>query len=371
MSQKLKIPASFAIVKRGNTTLFVKEKHKESILRIVLDKEFLHESGNNTQVKFGRGSYLSVPVTENSSERFVIRDYRHGGLLGKLFGGVFLNGDRPLNEMFTSEIASQRGVPSAEVIAIAKRRLWGLFYKAKFISKEIDGAVDMVEFLKKSSPEFIQTYKKPVIFALVKLIRNMHDAGIYHADLHLKNILLKKDSTGEFTAYIIDLDKSVVLDKLDIQQRIKNLLRLDRSLEKLRWLSGKTHSYQKNRKDDGSNHVSPIPRWKGTKGRVKQGFPDMDYQSNVPASHVNESGEFLGKKLALISKTDRLRFFKAYMLFDRAIDKNWKMYIRRYYSHHSLHKFWWRVLGFSRSNPEKGELRGKSYLEFHSVNSVI
>jgi tRNA A-37 threonylcarbamoyl transferase component Bud32 len=371
MSQKLKIPASFAIVKIGNTTLFVKEKHKECILRIVLDKEFLHESGNNAQVKFGRGSYLSVPVAENSPERFVVRDYRHGGLLGKLFGGIFLNGDRPLNEMFTSEIASQRGVPSAEVIAIAKRRLWGIFYKAKFISKEIDGAVDMVEFLKKSSVEFIQTYKKPVIFALVKLIRNMHDAGIYHADLHLKNILLKKDSTGEFTAYIIDLDKSVVLDKLDIQQRIRNLLRLDRSLEKLRWLSGKTHSYQKNMKDDGSIHASSLPRREWAKGKVKQGFPDMDHQVNVPASHVNESGEFLGKKLALISKTDRLRFFKAYMLFDRAIDKNWKMYIRRYYSHHSLHKFWWRVSGLPRSNTEKGELRGRNYSEFHSVKSLI
>ncbi|OHB41746.1 MAG: hypothetical protein A2069_03155 [Planctomycetes bacterium GWB2_41_19] len=371
MSQKLKIPAFFAIVKRGNTTLFVKEKHKESILRIVLDKEFLHKSGNNTQVKFGRGSYLSVPVTENSTERFVVRDYRHGGLLGKLFGGVFLNGNRPLNEMFTSEIASQRGVPSAEVIAVAKRRLWGIFYKAKFISKEIDGAVDMIEFLKKSSAEFMQRYKKPVIFALVKLIRNMHDAGIYHADLHLKNILLKKDSTGEFTAYIIDLDKSVVLDKLDIQQRIKNLLRLDRSLEKLRWLAGKTHSYQKNMKDDGSNHASPLPRWEGTKGRVKQGFPNKDYQYNVPASHSNESGEFFGQKIASISRADRLRFFKAYMLFGTAIDRDWKKYIRQYQTHYSLHKFWWRVSGFSRSNTEKGELQGKNFSVFLLVKSVI
>ena len=364
MSQKLKIPASFTIVKRGNTTLFVKEKHKESILRIILDKEFLHKSGSNTQVKYGRGSYLSVPVAENSAERFVIRDYRHGGLLGKLFGGVFLSGDRPLNEICISETASQRGVPSAEVIAIAKRRLWGLFYKAKFISKEIDGAVDMVEFLKKSSAEFIQTYKKPVILALVKLIRNMHDAGIYHADLHLKNILLKKDSTGEFTAYIIDLDKSVVLNKLNIQQRIRNLLRLDRSLEKLRWLSWKTHSYQKNRKDDGSNHASPLPRWEGTKGRVKQGFPNMDCKYNVPASHVNESGEFFGQKIASISRTDRLRFFKAYMLFGTAIDRDWKKYIRQYQTHYSLHKFWWRVLGLSRSNPGKDELRGKNFPSF-------
>jgi len=127
-----------------------------------LHKEFLHKGGNDTQVKFGRGSYFSVPITENSTERFVIRDYRHGGLLGKLFGGVFLNGDRPLEEICVSEAASQRDVPSAKVIAIAKRRLWGIFYKAKFISKEIEDSVDITEFLKKSSPEFIQTCKKPV-----------------------------------------------------------------------------------------------------------------------------------------------------------------------------------------------------------------
>ena len=353
MSQKLKIPASFAIVKRGNTTLFVKEKYKEGILRIVLDKEFLHKSGNNTQVKFGRGSYLSVPITEDGTERFVIRDYRHGGLLGKLFGGVFLNGDRPLNEICISEVASQRGVPSAEVIAIAKRRLWGIFYKAKFISKEITGAVDIIEFLKKFSAEFIQTYKKPVIFALVKLIRNMHDAGIYHADLHLKNILLKKDSNGEFTAYIIDLDKSVVLNKLNIQQRIKNLLRLDRSLEKLRWLSGETCVSLCKRSFD----ATPTKRLE-------------NHHVKVTTTNADEAGEFLGKKLALISKTDRIRFFKAYMLFDRAIDKNWKMYIRRYYSHHSLHKFWWRVSGLSRSNPEKGEIQGKKFSEFLFLKSA-
>src|SRR5574337_1208829 len=91
------------------------------------------------------------------------------------------------------------------------------------------------QLLKESPSRFIQKSKKSVIYALVRLIRNMHDAGIYHADLHLKNILLKGDSNGEFNAYIIDLDKSVVLNELNIDQRIKNLLRLDRSIEKLRW----------------------------------------------------------------------------------------------------------------------------------------
>ncbi|MDO8141230.1 MAG: lipopolysaccharide kinase InaA family protein [Candidatus Brocadiales bacterium] len=329
MSQKLKIPPSFSVIKRGGTTLFVKEGYQKIITDLIFDPEFLHKYKNDTQVKFGRGRYLSVPITENSTERLVIRGYRHGGLLGKLFGGVFFNENRPLNEICISEIASQKGVPSAEVIAITKRRLWGIFYKANFISKEISGALDIIQFLKESSLNCIQKSKKPVIFALVKLVRNMHDAGIYHADLHLKNILLKEGSSREFTAYIIDLDKSVVLNKLDIHQRIKNLLRLDRSLDKLRWLSCK------------------------------------EYQSNVPVSHGDKSGESLRQKIALISKTDRIRFLKAYMLCSGAIDRDWKKYLRQGHSHHSLHKFWWRLLGLSRNNDYTGKLK---YL---SMNSVI
>ena len=306
MSQKLTIPASFSMVKNGDTTLFVKEGYREMVLNLPSGLESLHQTHkDDTQVKFGRGSCLTVPVTQNSTERLVIRNYRHGGLFGRLFGGVFSNINRPMNEICINEIALQKGVPSAEVIAVTRRRLWGLFYRASLVSKEITGAVDVVQFLKESPLRVIQKSKKPVISALAKLIRNMHDAGIYHADLHLKNILLKKDSTGGFAAYVIDLDKSVVSDKLDIHLRIKNLSRLDRYLEKLRWLSGKATSHEDDREESWS------------------------------------------QKIATISRTDRIRFFKEYMLQDTAIDKNWKHCLRRYHTHHTLHKCWWRLFGLS------------------------
>jgi len=321
MSHKQKVPPAFSRVERGDTTLFIKEGYKEIILRMVFDTEqsrrktsLLKQNQNgekgSADVKFGRGSYLSVPIANNSEERFIIRDYRHGGLLGKLFGGIFLNGNRPLNEIYINEIAFQKNVPTAEVIAVCKRKLWGIFYKASFISREITGATDIIQFLKESALEFVQKSKKSIIFALVKLIRNMHDAGIYHADLHLKNILLKKDSNGKFSAYIIDLDKSVFLDRLSIDQRIKNLLRLDRSVVKLRWLSGET-------------------------------FIGMGEQ---PFAFTHA----LKQKADLISATDRLRFFKSYMLYDNALTKDWKMYIRQRQSHYSMHKFWWFVSGLFR-----------------------
>ncbi|MDN3514195.1 MAG: hypothetical protein NG747_07330 [Candidatus Brocadia sp.] len=298
MLHKSKIPLAFSMVKKGDTTILVKDRYKEIILPMVFDTGSLHDRNkDNPNVKFGRGTYLSIPSTKNGTERFIIRNYRHGGLLGRLFGGVFYNENRPLNEIHINEVAIERGVPSAEAIAVTRRKLWGLFYKADFISKEISGAVDTTQFLKESPLNFIQKSKKSIIYSLVRLIRNMHDAGIFHADLHLKNILLKRNSNGEFDAYIIDLDKSVILNKLNIDLRIKNLLRLDRSIEKLRWLSGVATTSQ--------------------------------------------------KKIGLISRADRIRFFKSYMLYGNPLDKNWKMYVRQYRSQHAMHKLWWRVLGLS------------------------
>ncbi len=329
MFQKQKTPASFSIVKMGNTTLLVKDGYKEIVFRMVFDKEFLHKSDKGgTNIKSGRGTYLSIPLNEDRTERFIIRNYRHGGLLGKLLGGIFYRGNRPLNELHVNEIALQRGVPSAEVIAITKKRLWGLFYTADFISKEISGATDIVQFLKEFPQEVIQRSKKSIIFILAGLIRNMHDAGIYHADLHLKNILLKMDSCGKFHAYIIDLDKSVIANNLTIEQRIKNLLRLDRSLVKLRWLLEKTSTFHKNTKEQ------------------------KDYLSKMSHLHNKETGEKamripINQKTGLISKSDRIRFFKVYMLLGNALDNDWKTYIRQYHSHYTLHKLWWRISGLS------------------------
>ncbi|MEP9411993.1 MAG: hypothetical protein HRF42_11465 [Candidatus Brocadia sp.] len=330
MSWKLREPVHFSIVRRENTTFLVKERYKETILSMSLAKNFFRVGkGVDVNEKFGRGIYLSIPDPKNSGERFIIRNYRHGGLLGKFFAGVFYDINRPLNELHVNEVATLKDVPSAEVIAIAIRKLWGIFYKADFISREVSGAIDIIQFLKESSPEFIQKSKKPITFALARLIRNMHDAGIFHADLHLKNILLKGDTNGEFNAYIIDLDKSAVVEELNIVQRMKNLLRLDRYIEKLRLLSGATKIF----KEDANAKENLY------EDSLSQSVPQND-RSGEKIAHVS-----ISQKIRLISKADKIRFFKWYILYNNTLDKDWKKYVRQYHSQHVMHKLWWRLLG--------------------------
>ena len=75
--------------------------------------------------------------------------------------------------------------------------------------------------------------KRQIINKLANAVNDMHDVGIYHADLHLKNILVQSDISGCVHVYIIDLDKSKQYEKISFQRRMKNIMRLDRSFVKI------------------------------------------------------------------------------------------------------------------------------------------
>ena len=66
----------------------------------------------------------------------------------------------------------------------------------------------------------------------------MHSEGIYHKDLHLKNILIGKRDDRLSEIYIIDFDKTDIKEKLTPKEKVKNLLRFNRSIEKYKLKGG-------------------------------------------------------------------------------------------------------------------------------------
>ncbi len=74
--------------------------------------------------------------------------------------------------------------------------------------------------------------KRRTISLLGQLVAKMHAAGIYHADLHLKNILLSESTEGS-KLYLLDLDAARILNPLSDYRKCMNLLRLYRSAQKV------------------------------------------------------------------------------------------------------------------------------------------
>ena len=234
----LLLPPHFTSIKNGPLTLWVREEYRERLLEQGIER--LEDLIARAEVKRhfdGRSLLTSVEIKGSQGERMVIRSYFHGGWYGKINKNLFLGELRPLRELIISEEVSRRGIPTITILAALSQRSIGPFSKGKLISKEISGALDLIRYLQEMKQRPVRErlkVKARLIKTVAGVVRTMHDRGIYHADLHLKNVLVQETSERDFAVYLMDFDKSEIRDVITPAERIKNLMRLNRSAEKLK-----------------------------------------------------------------------------------------------------------------------------------------
>jgi 3-deoxy-D-manno-octulosonic acid kinase len=155
---------------------------------------------------------------------YVLRRYLRGGKMAALLQDRYLWGgrdsSRPAREQRAVERALQHGLPVPPVAAWFTQRS-GVFYRAAIISRFIPNQGTLASFL----GEQVMTDER--WSALGALIRRLHNANVFHADLNANNILI--DADGEF--HLIDFDKAVFDGNANLG--LDNLARLLRSLNKI------------------------------------------------------------------------------------------------------------------------------------------
>jgi 3-deoxy-D-manno-octulosonic acid kinase len=216
----------------------------------------------------------------------VLRQYSHGGLLRAITGNLYLFGARSFRELSLTEEIRTSGTPTIPVIGAIHHSVSFPFYQAYFLSLEVPGAIDLTQYLQEIGPNPSREnlrLKRKTIRSAGLLIRQFHQVGFFHGDLQLKNILVAGDQL-----LLIDFDRSYRKTTLSVQERMKNLLRFNRSVEK----------------------------WK------RLGLP--------------------------ITRTDRWRLFQAYAGDDKKIRKAMKKALRIYSLRFLFYRFGWalgRILG--------------------------
>jgi hypothetical protein len=165
-------------------------------------------------------------------ERALVRSYRHGGIFRAATKGIFFTWPpRPLRELAISEELYHRGVPTVEPCGACVEPLWGPFYRGWFITRELTGARDLWETVSGSLVRGFDT--AAILQAAADGVKVLHREGVYHSDLNLKNILVRRENGG-LKAYVIDFDKATLfLGRLPAPMAEKNLDRLRRSAGKL------------------------------------------------------------------------------------------------------------------------------------------
>jgi tRNA A-37 threonylcarbamoyl transferase component Bud32 len=230
MSKNIQIPPSFSLVEKGKVSLLLKEDYKIFLLKQGIDdlETFIKKTSQTSHFLKGRTPHPSIPLENGQS--MVLRQYSHGGLLRAITGNLYLFGARSFRELALTEEIRTCGIPTIISIGAIHHRIFFPFYRAYFLSLEVPRAMDLAQYLQQIGPGPSREnllLKRKTIRSAGFLICQFHQAGFFHSDLQIKNILVTGDQL-----LLIDFDRSYRKSALSVRKRMKNLLRLNRSAEK-------------------------------------------------------------------------------------------------------------------------------------------
>ena len=227
---RMRVPRSFKRVRQGTTIAIVRDDLLPQLDAVVLkaNAQPLELTGLT-----GRGSIGAVPRLLVDGSRVLVRQARRGGLIGQFIPDVFWGRCRPFRELQVAERARARGVPTPEVVAASRTTLFGPFHRAAVYTKELAGTSDLHSYLASATqcPDAASLRRKrDTVRETGRVVRVAHDAGLYHRDLQLRNVLVRHDVTP--AVFLVDLDKAGWRQPLPRRSRIMYLLRLSRSAAK-------------------------------------------------------------------------------------------------------------------------------------------
>ena len=195
-----------------------------------------HEAG---RLEGGRGP---VPLLETpAGETWAVRHCWRGGAVAKLVRDRHLRvgNPRPLAELEVQSVLSARGVATPQVVAAITYEQ-GAWYRGDVATVLVPEAADLAA-LSLTGRRWSEEERERAWFAAGVLLRAFFATGAVHADLNLRNIIVRRD-TGQ--AYLLDLDRCAHGDRPRASAPPRMIARFHRSRRKLERLLGAQVSHR-------------------------------------------------------------------------------------------------------------------------------
>ncbi len=211
-----KTDTAFVEMHKGHMTAYVRQEGAETIADALCEhKECVPFDA------VGRDTMLHFPWRDG--RRGIMRSYRRGGLAGRFLKEGFFLCNRPLREFHTHQQVAARGIPAPLLLGVCWKRRGPFFYGA--LATELMAGSDLDTWL--CSRQQDAAAVRPLLQRCGASIRHMHDKGVVHADLQVKNIFV-----GDEGPCLLDFDRAQTTGNVRPLARMCNLLRLRRSFEK-------------------------------------------------------------------------------------------------------------------------------------------
>ena len=169
--------------------------------------------------------FIATKTKTNASIELVLRHYYRGGLVAKISKDSFVytgaKNTRAVKELNLLKAMLEMGLPVPRPIAAMVSKSSAIFCKNDIIIERIAGAQDLFHYLL-NQPLHADGWQ-----AVGATIKQFHQAGVFHSDLNIHNILIDNNQK----IWLIDFDRCDIRSVQSSWQQA-NLDRLLRSLNK-------------------------------------------------------------------------------------------------------------------------------------------
>lgn len=185
----------------------------------------------------GRAAVYAVPRPGAAGgEWWVVRHYMRGGAVARLLGDRYLRvgRPRPFREFSVTRALATLGVPAPRAVGAAVYPD-GPFYTGDLITEYLPDATELAAVLfpetAAAARERVRLSPAASMEAAGRLVRLLHERGVVHPDLNLKNILIRPEEGG-VEALVLDLDRARVTAHVSRRARRRMTSRFWRSARK-------------------------------------------------------------------------------------------------------------------------------------------
>ena len=230
MVKNIPIPPSFSLVTKGRVYLLLRDGYHDLLVKEGIEDIEAYLSRRKQAARFYRGRTAHPSILLENGEWMIVRHYSHGGFLSFLTRDLYCLDSRSFRELALTEEIRGCGIPTVHPIGAIHQRVPPFFYRAYLLTREFPRARNLVEYLNENQllphGETLPR-KRRIICEAGLMLRRFHDAGFFHADLQLKNLMVADGRT-----ILIDFDRSYRKQSLSLKERMDNLFRLNRSADK-------------------------------------------------------------------------------------------------------------------------------------------
>jgi len=177
------------------------------------------------------GNRLSGEVVRAMAKRRVVRgrgvyakEVRYPGWAAFL---KTFSGGTACKEGRISLALSESGIAVPEVLAFGVEKRNGLIFRDVLLTREEAQGKSLLEVMRRHYPMLPIREKCHLVEQFAAFIKKLHDAGIFHSDLHIGNILWVSQSEGGHRFVLLDTDRVSMKNRpLSHRERIDSLVLL-------------------------------------------------------------------------------------------------------------------------------------------------